>query len=264
MSWSDSHAHLFDSAFDQDRAEVLVRARAAGVGRVVVVGCEPAAWDDVCAWAGGGPGQVAIVGIHPAQAGHTQGQDLVALRRRLAEPGVRALGEVGLDYHWTPYSASAQRNLLDAQIAIAEELRLPLVIHERDAFADMMVALAGVRVPVVLHCFSHGTVEAEDAIGRGYYLSFAGPVTFRKSDQLREAARICPPDRILLETDSPYLSPHPLRASRNEPARVALTGEAVATLRAVSAQHLMDLVATNLQRLLGDFPELPSDVVPPA
>lgn len=262
MSWTDSHAHLFDPAFDQDRVEVLARAKVAGVGRVVVVGCEPAAWDRVCAWAGGGPGQVAVVGIHPAQAEHTQEKDLLELRRRLAEPGVRALGEVGLDYHWTPYSAAAQRRLLDAQIALADQLELPLIIHERDAFGDLMTALVGVRLPVVLHCFSHGVSEAEDAIARGYYLSFAGPLTYPKSDQLREAVRVCPTDRIWLETDSPYLSPHPLRSSRNEPARVALTGEAVAALREVSSQSLMEAVAQNVQRVLGEFSELPADLRP--
>jgi TatD DNase family protein len=257
VSWTDTHAHLFDPVFDQDREDVLARAKAADVRRMVVVGCEPAAWESVCAWASGGPGQVAIIGIHPAQAQETDAQDLLELQRRLADPGIRALGEVGLDYHWTPYSASAQRKLLDAQIALADQMGLPLVIHERDAFADLMTALAGVEVPVVLHCFSHGAKEAEDAMARGYYLSFAGPVTFPKSDQLRQAARICPSERILLETDSPYLSPHPLRSRRNEPAQVAITGEAVALVRQVSPATLMETVAENVQRVLGVFPELP-------
>lgn len=256
MSWTDSHAHLFDAAFDPDRRAVLNRASKAGVTRLVVVGCEPSSWQTVVDWCSLGEGHVGIIGMHPALAGEVPEGEMAELRRLLGSPGIRALGEVGLDYHWTPFSASHQRQLLEAQLAIAEAASMPVVIHERDAFVDLMAILAGARVPVLLHCFSHGPEEAEEALERGYFLSFAGPITFPKAEALRNALRACPADRLLLETDAPYLSPHPGRGGRNEPARVAFTGEVAAATRGVDSRELMVSTTAASQAFFGDFAEL--------
>lgn len=256
MSWTDSHAHLFDPAFDADRAAVLRRARGAAVGRLVVVGCEPSSWQQVVHWSSLGGGRVGILGMHPSLADQETAQDLAELGRLLPSPGIRALGEVGLDYHWTPFSPTRQRQLLDAQLAMAEAMGLPVVIHERDAFPDLMAALVGVKVPVLLHCFSHGPEEAEAALARGYFLSFAGPITFPKAETLRQALLVCPAGRLLLETDAPYLSPHPGRGARNEPGRVAVTGAMAARVRQVSPDQLMASVSAASQAFFGDFEEL--------
>ncbi len=256
MSWTDSHAHLFDPAFDADRAAVLRRARDAQVGRLVVVGCEPSSWQEVVHWSSLGGGRVGILGLHPSLAEEVSDQSLEELGHLLPSPGIRALGEVGLDYHWTPFSPARQRQLLDAQLAMAEAVGLPVVIHERDAFPDLLAALSGVRVPVLLHCFSHGPTEAEAALARGYFLSFAGPITFPKAETLRQALVACPAERLLLETDAPYLSPHPGRGNRNEPARVAVTGAMAARVRQVSPDELMASVSAASQAFFGDFEEM--------
>lgn len=257
MNWTDSHAHATDPAFSDDREEILVRSREAGVTRVVSVGCESSQFPEVRALVETTPGVIGVLGFHPSLAGKVSPEDLEDLPGWLDHPGIRALGECGLDYHWEPEKASAQKELFEAQIAIANKIGKPIVIHEREAWDDAFDILkASVHVPVLLHCFSHTVHEARLALDLGWHLALGGPVTFASAESLRDVARFVPLDRLLLETDCPYLSPHPFRGKRNEPARTAVTGLRVATVREMSPDELSEITTENGQTFFGTWEPL--------
>lgn len=231
----DTHAHL--DGCDEPAAFLVERARAVGVSRIVTIGTGIASCHAALAIAEAEEGVSAALGVDPHQAGGADASRLGELVELLAHPSVVAVGETGLDYFHDLAPHTAQRALFDRQLELAASKGLPVVIHTRDADADTAAALSAFTGTVILHCFSApGLLEA--AIERGYYVSFAGNVTYPKATALREAAAAVPPDRILAETDSPYLSPQPLRGKRNEPANVLHTlavlagarGEAIAAL----------------------------------
>jgi TatD DNase family protein len=244
----DSHAHL--DHCDDEPAEVVARATAAGVDTIVSIGtglesCRAvlgitAALDPV--WA--------VVGIDTHKAGRPDVDDPAALEPLTREPKVVAVGETGLDYHYGAEHKDEQRALFEAQLAIASEARLPIVIHCREAAADTAAVLAGFDGTVVLHCFSEPEL-LEPALERGYYCSFAGNVTYGSAESLRDAARRVPADRLLVETDSPYLSPKPLRGRRNEPANVVHTVAAIAAARGEDAGELGERTAANARAAFG-------------
>jgi len=231
-AWFDNHCHLDlaragrDGRGGDEPANVLARARAAGVVGMVTVGCDlddsrvaiatAAAHDDV--WA--------TAGVHPHEARH--GVD--GLEDLLAAPEVVAVGEAGLDFHYDHSPRDVQRIAFAAQVDLANRHALPLVIHTREAWDETFALLdvEGIPARTVFHCFTGGPDEARAALERGALLSFSGIVTFRTADDLRAAAAACPLDRALVETDSPYLAPVPHRGKANEPAHVALAGAAVA------------------------------------
>jgi len=222
----DTHAHL-DPA---EAPALLERARAAGVERVIAVGTTIAGCRETLALAQGSAGVWASLGIHPHEAAGADAARLDELRALLLEERAVAVGETGLDYFRDHAPAEAQRRLFDAQLALAAELGMPVVIHSREADADTLAALAGFAGTVVCHCFSSPGLLAA-ALERGYYVSFAGNVTYPNAPRLREAAARVPPDRLLVETDSPYLAPQPVRGGRNEPAYVMHTLAALAQVR---------------------------------
>jgi TatD DNase family protein len=216
----DTHAHL--DGCDEPAAFLVERARAVGVSRIVTVGTGIASCRAALAIAEEEEGVSAALGIDPHQAGGEDAGRIDELADLLAHPGVVAVGETGLDYFHDRAPRDAQLVLFDRQLELAASSGLPVVIHTRDADADTAAALASFPGTVILHCFSApGLLEL--AIDRGYYVSFAGNVTYPKATALREAAAAVPADRILAETDSPYLSPQPLRGKRNEPANVLHT-----------------------------------------
>jgi len=229
----DTHAHL-DPA---EAPALLERARAAGVERVIAVGTTIAGCRETLALAQGSAGVWASLGIHPHEAAGADAARLDELRALLLEERAVAVGETGLDYFRDHAPAEAQRRLFDAQLALAAELGMPVVIHSREADADTLAALAGFPGTVVCHCFSSpGMLEI--ALERGYYLSFAGNVTYPNAPALREAAARVPADRLLAETDSPYLAPQPVRGERNEPAYVMHTLAALAQARGAGPSEL--------------------------
>lgn len=242
----DTHAHL-DPA---DAAAVLARARAAGVDRVVAVGTTIADGAGALALARAEPGVYAALGIHPHEAAGPDADRVEELRALLGEPGAVAVGETGLDYARDYAPAEAQRRLFDRQLSLAGELGLPVVIHSREAEADTLAALAGFPGTVVLHCFSSPGM-LETALERGYYLSFAGNVTYPNAGALREAARAVPAERLLVETDSPYLAPQPVRGQRNEPAHVVHTLAALAAARGEDAEGLGRRIDANASAAFG-------------
>jgi TatD DNase family protein len=236
----DTHAHL-DALEDPDAA--LERAHAAGITRVVTIGTGIESCRRAVALARTG-GVVAALGIDPHQAGTAEADRVGELRELLGEPGVVAVGEAGLDYHYGADRKAEQRELFAAQLALARERGLPIVVHTRAANADTEEMLRAHDGTVVMHCFSEpGLLGA--ALERGWYVSFAGNVTYPKAGELREAAARVPADRILAETDSPYLAPQPVRGRANEPAHVVHTVAALAEARGEDAAELAARIDAN-------------------
>jgi TatD DNase family protein len=222
----DSHCHLTARAFAQDLPAVLARARAAGITRMVTVGTSPADWEAALALAAREPDVAVACGVHPHEAAAGGWEGLRAL-------DVVAIGEIGLDYHYDFAPRPRQRDAFAAQLHIAQQRGLPIIIHERDAAADVLDILSREGCPPgVWHCFSGSADLAREVLARGLHLGFGGLATFPKGTEgIRAAARACPADRLLLETDAPYLAPVPHRGRRNEPAFVADTARFLADLR---------------------------------
>ena len=225
---TDSHAHL--DACDEPAAELLERARAAGVTTVVTVGTGLDSCRRALAIAESEVGVVAALGIDPHQAASPEAGRVGEHRSLLTHAKAVAVGETGLDGFHRFATIAQQQALLDAQLALADETGLPVVIHSREAAAETATALASFAGTVVLHCFSSPAL-LETALERGYYVSFAGNVTYPKATDLREAAARVPANRILAETDAPYLAPQPVRGRRNEPAHVVHTLAVLAEAR---------------------------------
>ncbi|MHB1134116.1 MAG: TatD family hydrolase [Chloroflexota bacterium] len=258
----DSHAHLDDEAFAADRADVLARARAAGVTRIVSVGADLASSRANVALAASTPGVWASVGVHPHEAAglnEAAGLDeaaLAELRSLAAQPRVVAIGEIGLDFYRDLSPRPAQQAAFRAQLALARELGLPAIVHDREAHDEVLAVLrewAGAYPAArgVLHCFSGDEALARAAIELGFYISLAGPVTYANARRLQSLAAILPLERLLVETDCPYLTPVPRRGQRNEPALVALVAEKVAALRGLAPADLAAATTANARRLFG-------------
>jgi TatD DNase family protein len=249
----DSHCHLdYFEAAEQD--EVVARARAAGIGRMVTIGTrlgEQAA--AVRAIADRHAEVFGTVGIHPHNAGEREAPPVAELLREADHPKVVGLGESGLDYFYDKAPREAQQAGFRAHIAAARESGLPLVVHARDADADMAAILEEEHgkgaFPFLLHCFSSGPELARRAISLGGYVSFSGILTFPKSEENRRIAAEVPEDRLLVETDSPYLAPVPLRGKRCEPAYVAHTAARLAQVRGMEVRALHELTTANFHRL---------------
>lgn len=245
---TDSHAHL--DACDEAAADLLERARAAGVTTVVTIGTGIDSCLRALAIAEAETGVVAALGIDPHQAAGPEAGRVAELRPLLAHPKAVAVGEMGLDGYHRFATIAEQRTLLDAQLALADETGLPVVIHSREAAEETAAALAPFAGTVVLHCFSSPDL-LETALDRGYYVSFAGNVTYPKASELRDAAARVPVDRILAETDSPYLAPQPVRGLRNEPAYVVHTLEVLAETRGEDPVELGSRIDENVRAAFG-------------
>ena len=239
----DTHAHLGD-----DAPEVLARARAAGVTRVIDVATTIDGARTTLTRAEHEEGVYACLGVHPHEAGEPG--DLDELRQLLAHPKAVAVGETGLDYYRDYAPRDAQQRLFASQLALALEVGKPVVIHTRAADDDTLARLVDHSGPVILHCFSSPAL-LEPALKHGWYVSFAGNVTYKNAYELRAAARRVPAERILAETDSPYLAPQAVRGRRNEPAYVMHTLAALAEARAVSATDLAEQIDSNATAVFG-------------
>jgi TatD DNase family protein len=249
----DAHCHLGDRAFEADRDAVLDRARVAGVGHVVVIGESLAGSERAVTLARGVTGLSATVGVHPHEASSWSAEIEARLRDLLAAPEVVAGGETGLDYHYDHSPRDQQRRAFEAQLALAAELGKPVVVHAREADDDVAAILRtwGDRLPaIVLHSFSSGDAVWEAGMGAGAYFSFSGMITFKNWTMTGRLAA-CPPDRLLVETDSPYLAPVPHRGKRNEPAYVREIAARAATLRGESLDVLAQGTTDNARRCFG-------------
>ena len=244
----DTHAHL--DGCDEDVVVLLARARGAGVTRVVTIGTGIDSCRAALAIAEAHEGVAVALGIDPHRAATGEADRIDELRDLLTRPSVVAVGETGLDGHYGAETLREQRVLFESHLELAEELRLPVVIHSRSASAETAAALAPFRGTVVLHCFSEPDL-LDPALEQGYYVSFAGNVTYPRAGPLREAAARVPADRILAETDSPYLAPQVVRGQRNEPANIVHTLAALAAAREETAAELDRRIDENANRAFG-------------
>lgn len=252
----DSHAHLDAPQFDDDRAAALQRAADAGIRAIVNVGYNPASWPTTLALASAHPGLFACIGFHPNDAADWDDALVATLTELHAHPKVVAVGETGLDYYRDAAPPKRQRAAFTAQLGLARALGKPVVIHHRDAHADLLAILrADVRAhgPLhgVLHAFNGGPQFAADILALGLHCGVGGPVTFKNATELHDAVRGLPLDRIVIETDSPYLAPHPHRGRRNESAYVALVAERIAALKEMDAATVAATTTANAAWLFG-------------
>jgi TatD DNase family protein len=245
MGWIDGHCHVDDDRIPGGTAAALQAARDAGVTGFITVGTDAERSAAAIAVAAEHHDVWATVGLHPHDA--VNGVDTIV--GLLDAPKVVAVGECGLDYHYDHSPRPVQRDAFAAQIALARERKLPLVIHTREAWDDTFAVLGAEGVPehTVFHCFTGGPSEAERCLGLGAFLSFSGIITFKGADDVRSAAALCPADRLLVETDAPYLAPAPHRGQRNQPAYVPLVGAALARLRGVNVAQIEDDTHENAQ-----------------
>ena len=252
LRFTDSHCHLYDPRLAGSPTEAVEGARSAGVHRIITVGCDAETSASAIAIASQFPDVWATVGLHPHEARF--GVDSVVAY--LDAPKVVAVGECGLDYFYDLSPRDAQRRAFADQIHLAHERDLPLVVHTRDAWADTFAVLdaEGVPATTIFHCFTGAPDDADECLRRGAYLSFSGIITFKNAQDIRESARRCPLDRLLVETDAPYLAPVPHRGRTNQPAYVPLVaaGVAAATGRPVEqVAESTDANATIAFRLPG-------------
>lgn len=256
----DSHCHLDFADFDAERDEIVARANAAGVGIMVTISTRVSKFDQVKAIADRYPCVYCSVGTHPHSAGEEMDVTTADLVRLAADDKVVAIGEAGLDYFYDKAPREAQATSLRRHIAAARETGLPLVIHSRDADEDMAAILREEMgkgaFPALLHCFSSGRELALTGIELGLYVSFSGILTFKRSEDLRAIAAELPADRLLVETDAPYLAPQPWRGKRNEPAYVAHTNKVLAEARGVDEAEMAHQTTENFFRLFSKVPKV--------
>ena len=256
MSLIDSHCHLDSSEFDEDRDQVIERALAAGVQHMVAIDTGNGLPDLEAGirLADKYPAFFSTVGIHPHDAAKAGPGDYRRIADLLSHPKVVAVGEIGLDYHYDFAPPEAQKSAFIEQMSIAASARKPIVIHTREAWDDTLALLDKHWKPSgiggIMHCFSGGPEEAERALDLGFYLSFGGILTFPKAVQVQASEKAAPSDRILLETDAPYLAPVPKRGKRNEPALMVHTAQKLADLRNESLDNISRITTENFHRLL--------------
>ncbi len=250
----DTHVHLNVKQFDHDYEEVIRRAQAAGVKEMLVVGFDKKTIDRALKLVEQYSFLYAAVGWHPVDAIDMNDQHLHMLEELAAHPKVVALGEMGLDYHWDKSPKEVQKEVFRKQIRLAKKVNLPIIIHNREADDDIVEILdeeEASSVGGIMHCFSGDREMAKRCLEMNFHISFGGPVTFKNAQLPKEVAKMVPLERLLIETDCPYLAPHPYRGKRNEPAYVKLVAEQIAQLREMSFEELAMQTTKNAKKLFG-------------
>jgi len=244
----DTHAHLDAPQFDEDREEMIARAREAGVELIVNIGFDRQTIPTTMELAEKYDFIYAAVGWHPVESIYMQEEDLGWIESLCSHPKVVAIGEIGLDYHWDTSPKDVQHKVFRQQIALAKKIKKPIIIHNRDAHADIIKILkeeGAAEVGGIMHCFSGSWEIAKQCLDMNFYISFGGPVTFKNAKVPKEVLKNVPLDRLLIETDCPYLTPHPYRGKRNESAYVALVAETAAQIKEISLEELAQITMQN-------------------
>lgn len=256
MAYFDSHCHLDPMRYGDELPQVLARARAAGLVGMTVIGTRAGDSEAAAELAAREPGIVAAAGIHPNDVAEIAADEWDRVRRLVIEGRAGAVGETGLDWYRDVAPRDRQREFFDRHLRLAQEHRLPVVVHTRDSIRDALdmlrEALARGPLVVVLHSFTGTVAEAAEAVELGCFLGFAGMVTFRSAQNLRDVAKTVPADRLLIETDSPFLSPEPYRGRRNEPAHVVHTARCLAIARGEPLEKLAAFTTANARRVFLD------------
>jgi TatD DNase family protein len=250
----DSHCHLDSEQFSADRQAVIERAVEAGVERMLTIGSGdgPPDMEAAIRLADRYPMLYASIGVHPHDASKATAETYRTFAHLAEHPKVVGVGEIGLDYHYDHSPREVQRDVFAEQMRIASDARKPVIIHSREAWPDTMALLRRHWNPAyggVIHCFTEGPEEAREALDLGFHISFSGVVTFAKATGVQEAARMVPSERLLVETDAPFLAPAPHRGKRNEPAYVVQTAGKVAELRGAAAEDIAAITVANFERL---------------
>lgn len=252
MMLFDTHAHLNTEQFDTDLEEVIARAKAEKVERIVVVGFDKPTITRAMELIEEYDFIYAAIGWHPVDAIDMTEEDLSWIKELSSHEKVVAIGEMGLDYHWDKSPKDVQKEVFRKQIALAKEVNLPIIIHNRDATEDVVTILkeeGAEEVGGIMHCFTGSAEVAWQCMDMNFYISFGGPVTFKNAKKPKEVAKEIPNDRLLIETDCPFLTPHPFRGKRNEPSYVKYVAEQLAELKGLTYEEIASITTENAKRL---------------
>ena len=261
--YTDTHCHLYINHYDADRDQVIRRAVDSGISRMLVPGLDVPTSLESIALSDAYPAVFAAVGVHPNSADTWNDDSIHSLRTLSRKPKVVAIGEIGLDYYWNRSPHDWQKKILKIQLGIAAEAGLPVVIHNRDSTEDVVdilltwqEELVAIESPLalrpgVVHSYSGDLKSAGELVDRNFFIGITGPVTFKKADELRTLVADIPLEKLLIETDAPYLTPHPFRGKRNEPSYVRFVAEKIAEVRGVSPESIAQATTRNADRLFG-------------
>jgi TatD DNase family protein len=250
----DTHAHLNAEEYNDDLEEVISRAQEAGVANMVVVGFDRPTIERAIELVDQYDFLYASVGWHPVDAIDMTEEDLIWIESLSSHPKVVALGEMGLDYHWDKSPKDIQKEVFRKQIRLARKVKLPIIIHNREATADILEILKEEKaeeVGGIMHCFSGSPEVARECVNMNFYISLGGPVTFKNAKKPKEVAAEVPLDKLLIETDCPYLTPHPFRGKRNEPGYVKLVAEQIAEIKGLSYEEVAEATTKNAKKFFG-------------
>lgn len=250
----DTHAHYDDEQFDADREELLSGMKAGGVGMIVDAAATVASWDKILELTEKYPFLYGSVGVHPDEVGDLNEENFARMSELADRKKIVAIGEIGLDYYWDkePEVQNAQRYWFRRQMELARETNLPVIIHSRDAAADTMEVMKEVHaeeIPGVIHCYSYSREMAQEFIKMGYYIGVGGVVTFKNAKKLKETVEAIPLERILLETDCPYMAPEPHRGTRNDSSNIPFVIAKIAELKGITAEEVERVTEENAGRL---------------
>lgn len=248
----DTHAHYDDKKFDADRREVLAAMPAKGVSLIVDPGCDGESSRAACALAQEFPFVYAAVGWHPEEWQSWNGESMALLRSLCAQPKVVAIGEIGLDYYWDTEHKALQKEMFERQLSLAIERKLPVIVHDREAHGDCLeIVMNYPEARGVFHCFSGSVEMARELLRRGWYLGFDGPITYKNAVKALDVIAACPTDRMLLETDSPYLSPVPNRGKRNDSRNLPYIAARIAEIKGMTTEEVAEVTLQNGKQLFG-------------
>lgn len=248
----DTHVHYDDEAFDQDREAVLQRIREDGVGMIADIGADIASSKKAMELSEQYDFIYAVVGVHPSEVEPMQPSDIAWLREMAKKPKVVAIGEIGLDYHYEEPERELQKKWFKAQLELAKEVKLPVSIHSREAAQDTLTIMQQMDMQEtggVIHCFSYGWEMAKIYLDMGFYLGIGGVVTFKNAKKLKEVVQKAPLERIVLETDGPYLAPEPFRGKRNMSSYLTYVAEKIAELKEITPEEVIQITEQNAKRL---------------
>lgn len=248
----ETHAHYNDESFEKDREEIFAQFPRAGIGRVVNIASDLESIDQCLDLAHRYPFMYCALGIHPSDSGPLTDGVLDGIRAKLADPRVVAVGEIGLDYYWDTPDRDIQKHWFEAQLAMAKEASLPVVIHSREAAQETMQLMKAHRIQEeggVVHCYSYSLELAREFVKMGFFIGIGGVVTFKNSKKLKEVAAGIPIENIVLETDCPYLAPVPFRGKRNSSLYLPYVAEAIANLKGMEPEEVIEITEKNAERL---------------
>ncbi|MDQ0273113.1 TatD family hydrolase [Cytobacillus purgationiresistens] len=250
----DTHVHLNDQQYNEDLKEVIDRAQTAGISNMVVVGFDRPTINKAMELIEEYDFLYASIGWHPVDAIDMTDEDLGWIEGLTSHPKVVAIGEMGLDYHWDKSPKDVQKEVFRKQIQLAKKVKLPIVIHNREATADIVEILkdeGAEEVGGIMHCFSGSPEVAKECVDMNFYISLGGPVTFKNAKKPKEVAADIPLEKLLIETDCPYLAPHPYRGKRNEPSYVTLVAEQIAEIKELTVEEVARVTTENAKKLFG-------------